>query len=144
MDELDSIDVAKHRLFELSQLYNINKDLVLEIFNKEDFEFIDTICTLFGLDDYTHIFVLRALSKNEILNIFIDEKIPDFKYINLELDNTNIKIFKLFLNKIERYINDLIELDRKILNFEDKDYGMKYKESMLNLAFNQLMEGLKS
>jgi hypothetical protein len=144
MAELDSIDVAKHRLFELSQLYNINKDLVLEIFDKEDFEFIDTVCTLFGLDDYTHIFVLRALSKNEILNIFIDEKIPDFKYLNLELDNTNIKIFKLFLNKIEKYINDLIELDRKVVSFEDKDYGIKYKEMMLSSAFDRLMEGLKS
>ena len=144
MDNLDSIDLAKNKLLELTKLYNICKDSVLELFDKEDFDFIDTVCTLFDLDDYTHLFVLRALSKDEILNIYINEKIPNFKYINSELDNTDNKIFKLFLAKIETYVNDLRDLDREILGYEDKDYGLKYKDEVLCSAFDEIMKNLKS
>lgn len=144
MDDSDSIDLAKSKLLELTKLYSIDKDLVLEIFDKEDYDFIDTVCTLFDLDDYTYIFILRALSKDEILNIYINEKIPDFKNLNLKLDNIDIKIFKLFLAKIETYVNDLRTLDREILGYDDIESGLKYKQSVLDSAFNEIMKNLKA
>lgn len=143
LDELDSIDLAKKELLRLTKLYSTDKKVVLELFDKEDFDFIDTICAIFDLDDFTHIFVLRALSKDEILNIFIEEQIPNFKYINSELDNSNNKIFKLFLVKIETYVNDLHELDREVLGYEDKDEGLMFKCDVLEGAFKDIMKNLK-